>query len=736
VVPHEVSEELPSLLEIRDLRTHIRMRHSTVEAVDGVALTIGQGETVGLVGESGCGKSLTAMSVMRLLPPGGSIVGGSIKLMGRELTTLPEAEMRRVRGNEVAMIYQDPMTSLDPTMTIGDQIAEPFRTHRSASRKEALDRAAEVLDLVGMPKPRERLHAYPHQLSGGLRQRVMIAMALACEPKLIIADEPTTALDVTIQAQILELLGNLAERLGMGMLLITHDMGVIAARASRVMVMYAGRIVEAADARTLFADMRHPYTQALLESIPSLHPDKLRPLYSIPGLPPDLSDTPRGCRFAPRCRHAQEPCREEDPALRGEPEHTYACFFPISQASSEGRATETSDAQPAAGPVRTQAPGPSLKKGSSVQFSLPRAGQTDSAELARSTGVQPLLTVDSVAKEFPITKGILQRETGSVKAVSGVSLQIARGETFGLVGESGCGKTTLGRMITALEVPDSGSITFDGTEISRLRGAALRQQRRQFQIMFQDPYSSLDPRMRVMSIVREPLAAHRIGTRAEQHARIEQLLAEVGLADRSLGLYPHEFSGGQRQRIGLARALAVEPRLIVADEPVSALDVSVRSQVLNLMKRLQAEHDLTYMIISHDLSVVRYLADRIGVMYLGKLVEVGPVEDVYEHPAHPYTAALLDAIPVPDPGAARDKRPAVEGELPSAANPPSGCRFRTRCPRAQEICSQVEPATTSFGVPAHTAACHFPLESSLETLAGGEASSAPVPAKETDSQPT
>jgi peptide/nickel transport system ATP-binding protein len=716
-----------NLLDIDGLRTHIRMRHSTVEAVDGISLTVGQGETVGIVGESGCGKSLTALSVMRLLPPGGSIVGGSIKLAGRELTTLSESEMCQVRGNEVGMVFQDPMTSLDPTMTIGEQIAEPVRTHRKVSRRAAIDRAAEVLSLVGMPKPRERLQAYPHQLSGGLRQRVMIAMALACEPKLIIADEPTTALDVTIQAQILALLDELKERLGMGMLLITHDLGVIAGRASRVMVMYAGRIVESTDAATLFGDMRHPYTEALLESIPDVRSGREGVLYSIPGLPPDLSRAPACCRFSPRCRYAEERCFDEDPGLEGAaPGHSYACFFPVrhlakpeipAQPAAEDSATAE---EPEAA---TAAPGPAAL-----------AVKARSTPAAHDPVADPLLVIDHVVKEFPITKGILQRRIGSVKALSDVSLQIGRGEIFGLVGESGCGKTTLGRLVTALDVPDSGSIVFDGTDLTALRGAALRRRRREFQLMFQDPYASLDPRMRVMSILREPLAAHRIGTRAQQHARIERLLAEVGLPGRSLGLYPHEFSGGQRQRVGLARALTVGPRLVVADEPVSALDVSIRAQVLNLMKRLRGEHDLTYIVISHDLSVVRYLADRVGVMYLGKLVEVGPSGQVYEGPAHPYTAGLLQAIPVPDPASTLGKHPAVEGELPSAANPPSGCRFRTRCPRSQDICAQVEPGMRSFGNPGHMAACHFPLIDPPKAAMDTAARAGP-PAAETSSLP-
>ncbi len=685
-----------NLLEVDSLRTHIQMRHATVEAVDGVSLTVGPGETVGLVGESGCGKSMTGLSVMRLLPPGGRIVSGSVRLAGRELTALPDAQMRHVRGSEVAMVFQDPMTSLDPTMTIGDQIAEPVRAHKGASRKQALERAADVLNLVGMPRPRERLKAYPHQLSGGLRQRAMIAMALSCEPKLLIADEPTTALDVTIQAQILALLDELKQRLGMGMLLITHDMGVIAGRASRVLVMYAGRIVEAADTETVFSRMRHPYTQALLESIPSATARRDRTLYSIPGLPPDLTHPPAGCRFAPRCRYAQQRCRDDDPPLdEGEPGHAYACFFPVGQAAPSASA----GAGLADGTAPLAADGPGTG----------------------GAAAGPLLVVSHVVKEFPVTRGVLQRRVASVKAVSDVSFEVGRGETFGLVGESGCGKTTLGRLITALASADSGSITFDGTEITRLRGGALRRQRRAFQLMFQDPYSSLDPRMRVRAILREPLAAHRIGSRADQDARLRQLLSDVGLPARSLGLYPHEFSGGQRQRIGLARALTLEPALVVADEPVSALDVSIRSQVLNVMKRLQAERDLAYIVISHDLSVVRYLADRVGVMYLGKLVEVGPAGQVYEHPAHPYTASLLEAIPVPDPRRERGKRPAVAGELPSAANPPSGCRFRTRCPASRDICASEEPPMRAFGTAAHVAACHFPLEEPLPPRAAGAA---------------
>ena len=677
------------LLEVENLRTHIRLRTATVRAVDDVSLTLSAGETLGLVGESGCGKSMTAMSIMRLLPPGGDIVSGSVRLNGRDLLALPGSQMRQVRGNDIAMVFQDPMTSLNPTKTIGDQIAEPLQIHRRQSRKDALQRAVEVLGMVGMPKPAERLRDYPHRLSGGLRQRAMIAMALACEPKLLIADEPTTALDVTIQDQILTLLGHLTDELGMGMLLITHDMGVIASQADRVMVMYAGRIVESGTTGTLFRSARHPYSRALLASIPDLKTDKSKALASIPGLPPDLAHPPAACRFAPRCKHAQALCEQEDPVLRGEdPQHQFACFFPVQSNGDQGKAAQV---------VRPRS--------ASTVASGPSSPSEDERHDA-------LLVIDHAVKEFAVTRGILQRKTASVKAVSDVSIDVGRGETFGLVGESGCGKTTLGRLIIGLERPTSGTIRFDGEDLSRLRGETLRTRRQHFQLMFQDPYSSLDPRMRVGSILREPLIAQNVGSRKGRERRIRDLLGEVGLGAGAADLYPHEFSGGQRQRIGLARALILEPQLIVADEPVSALDVSIQAQILNLMKRLQSERDLTYVFISHDLSVVRYLADRIGVMYLGKLVEIGAAADVYERPAHPYTAGLLQSVPEPDPARARkDGEAAISGELPSSVNPPSGCRFRTRCPLAQDICAEQEPPMRAFHVPSHQAACHFPLQS-------------------------
>jgi oligopeptide/dipeptide ABC transporter ATP-binding protein len=609
------------------------------------------------------------------------------------------------------------MTSLNPTMTIGRQVAEGVVLHKGASKREAMERAAEVLTLVGMPNPKERLGDYPHQLSGGLRQRVMIAMALACEPKLLIADEPTTALDVTIQAQILSLLDDLRARLGMAVLLITHDMGVIAGHSDRTIVMYAGQVVESAATEELFDDVRHPYAEALLASIPQIDQDKTQRLYAIPGLPPDLSRPLVACRFAPRCRYATDICRQEKPPFEGDA-HLFACFHPVRESEEELEERLQSGTSPLADATPLVGTGPLIGDGSFVSAGPVLgagpldggAGSMNGAAAAKEAGPKTILHLEGVRKEYPVTAGLLQRTVGAVQAVRGIDLDVAQGETLGVVGESGCGKSTLGRLIVDLEPPSGGRVVFGGKDLTKMRGAELRKAHRDLQLMFQDPYSSLDPRMRVGSIVREPLVVQGIGTPAEQHERVGELLREVGLPAHAVDLYPHEFSGGQRQRIGLARALALRPSLIVADEPVSALDVSIRSQILNLMKQLQVAHQLTYVFISHDLSVVRYLADRIAVMYLGKLVEIGTGDDIYARPAHPYTSGLIASIPIPNPKLQRGReRSAISGELPSPLNPPSGCPFRTRCPRAQARCAEVEPALTPFGGQ-HFAACHFPLQ--------------------------
>ena len=689
---------MSAVLEVDQLRTEFHLRKSTVPAVDGVSFTVSEGECVGVVGESGCGKSTTGLSIMKLLPNVGHITAGSIVLNGRDLVPLREREMRTIRGNEIAMIYQDPMTSLNPTMTVGTQISEAVRLHTNATSARARQRALEVLELVGMPRPEERLGSYPHQLSGGLRQRVMIAMALACEPSLLIADEPTTGLDVTIQAQILDLIDELRQRLNMAVILITHDMGVIAGRADRVLVMYAGKVVEQASTRTLFSRMRHPYAQALLESIPRLDQDSRQRLRSIAGMPPNLAKPLSGCRFAPRCRHASPLCAESEPVLTGEPTHLAACFHPVDGPSKDAQGQPPGLSEQQNRPPETAAPGER----------------------------KVLLELRRIVKEFPVSTVRAHGRSGrTVKAVSDVSLTLAEGQTFGLVGESGSGKTTLGRIMVGLDQPTSGSVIFRGSDVTGLRGSKLRLHRRNLQLMFQDPYASLDPRMRVSATLREPLVVQGIGTRSEQRDRVSALLDDVGLADGALALYPHEFSGGQRQRIGLARALILNPALVVADEPVSALDVSVQAQVLNLMKTLQHRHQLSYVVVSHDLSVIRFLADVIGVMYLGKLVEIGPAQAVYEHAAHPYTQGLIDTIPIPDPERMRTRKAAVRGELPSSITPPSGCRFRTRCAAAQAICSEQEPIMRRFGT-GHLAACHFPLQPPAESTVTAAPGPTPV----------
>jgi peptide/nickel transport system ATP-binding protein len=655
------------LLELRGLDTDIALRRGTVHALDGVSLRVMPGETLGVVGESGSGKTMTALSIMGLLPSGGQVTGGEIVFEGRDLRSLPAEDVRRIRGVRMGMVFQDPLTSLNPTMRIGTQVSEPLRVHDKAGKAEARDRAIEILRRVGMPRPDKIVDNYPHELSGGMRQRVAIAMALICQPKLLIADEPTTALDVTTQRQILELIDDLKDEFAMAVILVTHDLGVIAGRADRVAVMYAGRVVETAASAELFHAPRHRYTEALLEALPeAAEGDRL---YSIPGLPPDLSRPLTGCRFAPRCRHVTDECRVADIPLLGDG-HEFACIHPV----------QAGDQIQERIPVRTK-PAPSP------------APPTARAEA-------PVLSIRDLVKNY-----------GQVSAVADVSFDVAAGETFGLVGESGCGKSTLGRLAVGLERPSAGQIVLDGTDIAALSGRERRRMHREVQLMFQDSYAAMNPRMRVDSILAEPLEIQHVGDGAARRARINTLLDQVGLSRRVLERYPHEFSGGQLQRIGLARSLALRPRLIVGDEPVSALDVSIQAQVLNLMRDLQQELGLAYVFISHDLSVVDYMADRIGVMYLGKLVEVGPARDVVRAARHPYTQALIDAVPTIS-GPARE-RVVIEGELPSALNPPTGCRFRTRCPLAAEICKTEPPLAGGL----HQVACHFPLRPSLADAA-------------------
>jgi peptide/nickel transport system ATP-binding protein len=665
---------MTALLRVDDLRVEIRNRRHAITPVDGISFEIASGEVLGLVGESGSGKTMTALSLLGLLPLGGRALSGRIRLLERDLLNASERDMRAIRGNEIATVFQDPLSSLNPTMPIGDQVAEAVRLHRGVSRHDAMERAIEVLGLVGLPAPRERSRDYAHQFSGGMRQRVMIAIALACEPKLLIADEPTTALDVTMQKQILQLLDRLRQQLDMAVLLVTHDLGVVAGHADRVAVMYAGRIVETATTEQLYEQPHHPYTRALFDALPDRAANGAGRLRAIPGMPPDLRHRPVGCAFAPRCDRAQDRCRAEDPPLVPDPAgRPVACLFPLLDRD----------------PARTRS-------------------AVDGHTAATADG-DPVVQLRNVSKDFPVLRGVLRREVARISAVSDVSLDIPRGATMGLVGESGCGKSTLGNVIVGLEKPTAGRIVVDGRDVTGVRGGAGRDGRANVQLMFQDSAAAMDPRMRVGAILQEPLRLRKVGTAGSRRARVAELLGEVGMPADAVDRYPHEFSGGQRQRIALARALALEPDLIVADEPVSALDVSIRAQVLNLFRDLQKQHNMSLLIISHDLSVIRYLADTIGVMYLGKLVEIGPAAQVYANPRHHYTRGLIDAVPVTDPVTERARRTAgVPGEIASAADPPSGCRFRTRCAAATEICATTEPPLA--GADGHHFACHHPLD--------------------------
>ncbi len=679
------SQVTAPLLRVQDLRVQFDTDRGTVRAVDGVSFHVAPGETVGIVGESGSGKSVTALSIMRLLEEPSRIAGGEIAFSGDDVLAMDGERIRSLRGGRVSMVFQDPMTSLNPVIRIARQLVEALLVHRRITAKAARGRAVGLLGRMGITSPDRAIDNYPHEFSGGMRQRVMLAMGFGNEPSLLIADEPTTALDVTIQAQILDLLKELNSDFGTAILMISHDLGVIANVCSRIIVMYGGEVVEEGSIGELLADPRHPYTWALINAVPRLDrdPGPERRLTTIEGAPPDPLDLPSGCRFAPRCPFRIAKC-DEHPALEPiGPNRSTRCW--VTQAGE--RLPARADPKPPIGPE-------------------PRTGR---ASVEKGAGEpSPILELRGLVKHFPLRRTGFFGPLEVVHAVDGVDLVVGRGETVGLVGESGCGKSTLARLITRIHDPTAGEILFEGTDIARQSRAAIRPLRRRMQMIFQDPFASLNPRMTVGETLAEPIRFHGLAEgRKAVDERVRELLALVGLSPRAAGSYPHEFSGGQRQRIGTARALAVDPRLIVADEPISSLDVNIQAQIINLFLDLQERLGLTFLFIAHDLAVVRHISDRIVVLYLGKVMETAPARALFESPLHPYTVSLISAVPIPDVEVERSRRRILlEGDPPSAIHPPSGCRFRTRCPIAREICA-IEVPPLAEHRPGHLAACHF-----------------------------
>ncbi len=681
------------LLAVEDLRVRFSLRAGGAQAVDGISWSLTAGETLAVVGESGSGKSVSALAVMGLLPgPPVCSVSGRVLLNGRDLLRCSGEELRRVRGREISMIFQDPLTSLNPVFTVGDQIAEVLRRRDGAGKATAWRAAVELLDDVGIPDPRHRAGEYPHQLAGGMQQRAMIAIALALNPKVLLADEPTSSVDVTVQAQVLELLSRVQGERGTSVVLITHDLSVVAGYADRVVVMYAGRVVETGRAVEVFHHPRHAYTSSLLASLPRLDRgrERLRP---IPGQPPSAQSAPPGCPFHPRCGLATEICGTEVPLLAGQerPDHLAACHH-----------SDRLGTRPEAAVLVEEQCGRAT--------TLPAA--TDTADR--------LLEVDRLVKHYPVRTGRpIRRRLRRVRAVDGVSFVVAPGETLALVGESGSGKTTVARAVMGLIEPTSGRIRFDGDDLARVDRDQMRRLRRTMQIVFQDAYGSLDPRMTVKAILQEPFRIHG----QPEEGRVGELLEVVGLSPAHAARYPHQLSSGQRQRVGIARAIALDPKLVVCDEAVSFLDVSLQAQILNLLADLQTTRSLAYLFIAHDLRVVRQVAHRVAVMYAGQIVETSDADHLFEHPAHPYTQSLLAAAPVPDPERSRrhvrpltgdtDKRSPSDGVA-------GGCPFRTRCPKFASALTEVERRRCEDDAPAlieraggSVAACHYAEERSV-----------------------
>jgi peptide/nickel transport system ATP-binding protein len=667
-------DAIGSLVEVDDLYVRFQTRRGPLHAVNGVSLHVDRGEVAGIVGESGSGKSTVASAVMRLLPTTRCVTSGNVRLDGVDLNGLSPREMQRIRGQDIAMVFQDPFQSFNPVMTVAAHLKESLRLHTDLRGAALRARMLELLDLVGIPDRSRQLNAYPHHLSGGMRQRIMIANAISCSPRVLIADEPTTALDVTVQGQILDLLGQLQRDLGMAMIVVSHDLGVLANLADRLYVMYAGELVETGPTRDVLTAPAHPYTRALMSCVPRIEPGRTSRLAAIRGAPASLLAPATACPFVERCPDAFEECSETNPPLYPvQPEHEAACLL-----VPRGRAVAD---MPPVGPELTQAP--------------------------RDDGDSPLLAVSGVAVRYPVRHRGLVRKRAWVTAVDDVSLTIRRGETLGLVGESGCGKTTLGRAILQLLEPQAGAVVLGDVDLTRLSFGAMRAERRHLQMVFQNPYSSLDSRMRVGALVREPLTIHRLARGTQATERVSELLSLVGLRPSVAERFPHELSGGERQRVAIARALAIEPSLVVCDEATSSLDVSVQAQILNLLEDLQAKLGLAYLFISHNLAAVHHISHRVAVMYLGQIVEVAEKDELYARPLHPYTQSLLRSVPSLEVDSAEKVTyTAVRGDVPSPVSRPTGCPFHTRCPFAQVKCTTEQPHLA----PADTqrvVACHF-----------------------------
>ncbi len=667
------------LYEIKHIETSFRTDGKMFKAIEDVSLYLDPGEIIGIVGESGSGKSVTMMSALQLIQKPGKVTGGEVYLDGNDKNMLEygsnSAEVRKMRGGRVSMIFQEPMTSLNPVLTVGFQIQENIIEHLHMSREDAKKRAIEMMKMVNIPDAEERFVYYPQQFSGGMRQRIMIAMAMSSEPSILVADEATTALDVTTQAQILEMIRDIAKKTNTAVIIVTHNLGIVARFAERIYVMYAGGIVETTDAERLFENPEHPYTRALLRAIPRLDDDRDRILIPIEGLPPNPALRPEYCPFYDRCEYHMDKCREQKKPELKELEKDHFCACHLTEAEKVMKQKEI-DGKP-------------VKKAQRAVI-----------------GDENCLDVKDVRKYFPIYKGMMRKHIGDVKAIEDISFKVRKGETLGIVGESGCGKTTLARCIMRVYQPDAGEINFVGTDIAKFNDKQMYPYRKKMAMIFQDPFSSLDPRQTAESIVGESLLIHKlVKTREEYEKRVDELLRMVDLDPSMKNRVPHEFSGGQRQRIGIARALSSDPDLIICDEPISALDVSIQAQIINLLEELQAKLGLTYLFIAHDLAVVKHISDRILVMYLGRIVEIAECEELYSNTLHPYTKVLLGAVPVADPKVEKTReRVEIRGEVPSLTNRPAGCPFSDRCSYATERCKKEVPTLKDIGN-GHEVAC-------------------------------